>query len=161
MDVVKTIIRKDGLLGLYVGMESTFWRYVVILCGCYCTIKAKVRRHLWWNAGYFGCIFKVRAMLPKPEVRDIISSLHILETDRLTFVFAFRTDQSGARRERPDRWYRRRVRRHCNQYAVRTFTCTLRVINPACSLLYRRFDVRSLLPRLVGSVHTADRACNF
>ena len=27
MDVVRTIVRKDGLLGLYVGMESTFWRY--------------------------------------------------------------------------------------------------------------------------------------
>ncbi|KIP05709.1 hypothetical protein PHLGIDRAFT_107900 [Phlebiopsis gigantea 11061_1 CR5-6] len=49
MDVVRTIIRNDGLLGLYVGMESTFWR------------------HLWWNAGYFGCIFKVREVLPKPE----------------------------------------------------------------------------------------------
>lgn len=49
MDVVKTIIKKEGVIGLYVGMESTFWR------------------HLWWNAGYFGCIFKVREMLPKPE----------------------------------------------------------------------------------------------
>lgn len=27
MDVLKTIVKKDGLLGLYVGMESTFWRY--------------------------------------------------------------------------------------------------------------------------------------
>lgn len=26
MDVVKSIVRKDGLLGLYAGMESTFWR---------------------------------------------------------------------------------------------------------------------------------------
>ncbi|THG96144.1 hypothetical protein EW026_g5638 [Hermanssonia centrifuga] len=49
MDVVRTIIKNEGVLGLYVGMESTFWR------------------HLWWNAGYFGCIFKVRSMLPKPE----------------------------------------------------------------------------------------------
>ncbi|KAI0789292.1 mitochondrial carrier [Abortiporus biennis] len=49
MDVVKTIIRKDGLLGLYNGMEATFWR------------------HLWWNAGYFGCIYKVRSMLPKAK----------------------------------------------------------------------------------------------
>ncbi|KAJ8075752.1 hypothetical protein PM082_021382 [Marasmius tenuissimus] len=49
MDVVRTIIRKDGLLGLYAGMESTFWR------------------HFWWNGGYFGCIFQVRAMLPKAE----------------------------------------------------------------------------------------------
>lgn len=28
MDVVKRVIAKDGLLGLYAGMESTFWRYV-------------------------------------------------------------------------------------------------------------------------------------
>jgi len=26
MDVVKQVVRKDGLLGLYAGMESTFWR---------------------------------------------------------------------------------------------------------------------------------------
>ncbi|KAI0684560.1 mitochondrial carrier [Cytidiella melzeri] len=49
MDVVRKVIKNDGFLGLYAGMEATFWR------------------HLWWNAGYFGCIFKVRAMLPKPE----------------------------------------------------------------------------------------------
>ncbi|PCH42960.1 mitochondrial carrier [Wolfiporia cocos MD-104 SS10] len=49
MDVVKQIVQKDGLLGLYSGMEATFWR------------------HFWWNGGYFGCIFQVRAVLPKPE----------------------------------------------------------------------------------------------
>ncbi|KAK2460419.1 hypothetical protein APHAL10511_007584 [Amanita phalloides] len=48
-DVVKQIVRKEGLLGLYAGMESTFWR------------------HFWWNGGYFGCIFQVRALLPKAE----------------------------------------------------------------------------------------------
>jgi len=52
MDVVRQIIRKDGVLGLYAGMEATFWR------------------HLWWNAGYFGCIFKVREVLPKPETNS-------------------------------------------------------------------------------------------
>lgn len=26
MDVVRTIIKKDGALGLYAGMEATFWR---------------------------------------------------------------------------------------------------------------------------------------
>ncbi|KAI0075165.1 mitochondrial carrier [Panus rudis PR-1116 ss-1] len=52
MDVVRSIIKKDGLLGLYSGMEATFWR------------------HLWWNAGYFGCIFKVRSVLPKPETNQ-------------------------------------------------------------------------------------------
>jgi hypothetical protein len=36
-------------------------------------------RHLWWNAGYFGCIFKVRSVLPKPEVGLALSyTTHIL-----------------------------------------------------------------------------------
>lgn len=47
MDVVKQIIRKEGFLGLYSGMESTFWR------------------HLVWNGGYFGAIFTVKQYLPK------------------------------------------------------------------------------------------------
>ncbi|KAH7101403.1 mitochondrial carrier [Auriculariales sp. MPI-PUGE-AT-0066] len=47
MEVVKSIVRADGFLGLYAGMESTFWR------------------HFWWNGGYFGSIFQVKAMLPK------------------------------------------------------------------------------------------------
>jgi len=49
VDVVKQIVRKEGILGLYAGMEATFWR------------------HLWWNGGYFGCIFQVRSMMPKAE----------------------------------------------------------------------------------------------
>jgi solute carrier family 25 (mitochondrial 2-oxodicarboxylate transporter), member 21 len=49
MDVVKQIIRKEGVLGMYNGMESTFWR------------------HLWWNGGYFGCIYQVRALLPEAK----------------------------------------------------------------------------------------------
>ncbi|KDQ54677.1 hypothetical protein JAAARDRAFT_60626 [Jaapia argillacea MUCL 33604] len=49
MDCLRQVIKKDGLLGLYAGMESTFWR------------------HLWWNGGYFASIFKVRALLPKAE----------------------------------------------------------------------------------------------
>ncbi|KAK7468453.1 hypothetical protein VKT23_002965 [Stygiomarasmius scandens] len=52
MDVVKQIVKKEGVLGLYAGMESTFWR------------------HLWWNGGYFGCIFQVRSMLPKAETQQ-------------------------------------------------------------------------------------------
>lgn len=28
-------------------------------------------RHLYWNGGYFGCIFQVRALLPKAEVRHL------------------------------------------------------------------------------------------
>ncbi|KAF9447383.1 mitochondrial carrier [Macrolepiota fuliginosa MF-IS2] len=49
MDVVKQVIRKEGLLGLYAGMESTFWR------------------HVYWNGGYFGTIFTVKKLLPKAE----------------------------------------------------------------------------------------------
>lgn len=36
-------------MALYNGFEATLWRHIV------------------WNAGYFGCIFQVRAQLPKPE----------------------------------------------------------------------------------------------
>ncbi|KAF8630084.1 hypothetical protein AX17_005482 [Amanita inopinata Kibby_2008] len=52
MDVVKQIVRKEGLLGLYAGMESTFWR------------------HVYWNGGYFGSIFQIRAMLPPAETQQ-------------------------------------------------------------------------------------------
>jgi len=51
MDVLRSIIKKDGILGLYAGMEATFWR------------------HLWWNAGYFGCIYKVRTSLPEAKTQ--------------------------------------------------------------------------------------------
>ncbi|KAF9566053.1 mitochondrial carrier [Agrocybe pediades] len=49
IDVVKQIIRKEGPLGLYAGMESTFWR------------------HVYWNGGYFGVIYQIKTLLPKPE----------------------------------------------------------------------------------------------
>ncbi|KAK6459972.1 mitochondrial 2-oxodicarboxylate carrier 1 [Scheffersomyces coipomensis] len=48
-DVVKDIVKNNGLLGLYKGMESTLWR------------------HIWWNAGYFGVIHQVRGLMPKPK----------------------------------------------------------------------------------------------
>jgi solute carrier family 25 (mitochondrial 2-oxodicarboxylate transporter), member 21 len=28
LDVVRQTVRKGGILGLYAGMEATFWRYV-------------------------------------------------------------------------------------------------------------------------------------
>ncbi|KAJ5047553.1 uncharacterized protein L3040_003376 [Drepanopeziza brunnea f. sp. 'multigermtubi'] len=49
MDVVVKTIKHEGPLALYNGLESTMWRHVL------------------WNAGYFGCIFQVRALLPKTE----------------------------------------------------------------------------------------------
>ncbi len=48
IDCVRKIIVAEGPLTLYQGLESTIWRHVV------------------WNAGYFGCIFQVRGLLPKP-----------------------------------------------------------------------------------------------
>ncbi|KAK3623602.1 hypothetical protein LTR22_024330 [Elasticomyces elasticus] len=45
-DAVTKIIRQEGPLALYQGLESTMWR------------------HILWNAGYFGCIFQVRELLP-------------------------------------------------------------------------------------------------
>lgn len=49
LDCVQKIIRQEGILTLYQGLESTMWR------------------HILWNAGYFGCIFQVRGMLSKPK----------------------------------------------------------------------------------------------
>lgn len=49
IDVFQAIVRQEGLLALYNGLEATLWR------------------HISWNAGYFGIIFSVRDMLPKPE----------------------------------------------------------------------------------------------
>lgn len=46
--VVKTV-KAEGPLAMYNGLESTLWR------------------HIWWNAGYFGCIFQVKALMPKPQ----------------------------------------------------------------------------------------------
>ena len=46
IDVVTKTIKAEGPLALYQGLESTLWR------------------HILWNAGYFGCIFQVRAQLP-------------------------------------------------------------------------------------------------
>jgi len=49
IDCVKKIIAQEGPLTLYQGLESTMWRHVL------------------WNAGYFGCIFQVKELLPKSK----------------------------------------------------------------------------------------------
>jgi solute carrier family 25 (mitochondrial 2-oxodicarboxylate transporter), member 21 len=49
VDAVVKIVRQEGPLALYNGLESTLWR------------------HILWNGGYFGCIFQVRAQLPRAE----------------------------------------------------------------------------------------------
>ncbi|KAF2467458.1 mitochondrial 2-oxodicarboxylate carrier protein-like protein [Lindgomyces ingoldianus] len=49
LDCLVKVVRHEGPLALYNGFEATLWRHIV------------------WNAGYFGCIFQVRAQLPQPE----------------------------------------------------------------------------------------------
>jgi len=49
MDAVMKIVRNEGVLALYKGLESTIWRHAV------------------WNAGYFGLINQVKLTLPKPR----------------------------------------------------------------------------------------------
>lgn len=46
-DVVVQMVKKEGLLSLYNGLEATLWR------------------HITWNAGYFGVIAQARTLLPK------------------------------------------------------------------------------------------------
>ena len=48
VDCVAKTVKNEGPLALYNGLESTLWR------------------HILWNAGYFGCIFQVKALMPKP-----------------------------------------------------------------------------------------------
>ena len=61
LDCVAKTVKNEGVLSLYQGLESTMWR------------------HILWNAGYFGCIFQVRQLLPKADnkkgqmVNDLIS----------------------------------------------------------------------------------------
>lgn len=52
IDVVRSIVRQEGPLALYNGLEAT-------LC-----------RHISWNAGYFGVIFQVRQLLPKADTKS-------------------------------------------------------------------------------------------
>ncbi|KAK8069640.1 mitochondrial 2-oxodicarboxylate transporter [Apiospora phragmitis] len=60
-DALMKIIKNEGPMALYNGLESTLWR------------------HILWNAGYFGCIFQVRQLLPSANskksqiVNDIIA----------------------------------------------------------------------------------------
>lgn len=52
IDCVTKIVKQEGPLSLYNGLESTLWR------------------HILWNSGYFGCIFQVKSLLPKADVKS-------------------------------------------------------------------------------------------
>ncbi|KAK9319701.1 mitochondrial carrier domain-containing protein [Lipomyces orientalis] len=49
LDCAIKIVRNEGVLAIYNGLEVTLWR------------------HILWNSGYFGVIFKARELLPKAE----------------------------------------------------------------------------------------------
>ncbi|OTA91875.1 hypothetical protein M434DRAFT_396821 [Hypoxylon sp. CO27-5] len=59
IDVVAKTIKNEGILAMYNGLESTMWR------------------HILWNAGYFGCIFQVKELLPKADTKkgEILNGL--------------------------------------------------------------------------------------
>ncbi|EWC48385.1 putative mitochondrial 2-oxodicarboxylate carrier [Drechslerella stenobrocha 248] len=52
VDCFVKLVKAEGPLALYNGLESTVWR------------------HLVWNAGYFGVIFQARTLLPKAETKQ-------------------------------------------------------------------------------------------
>lgn len=52
VDCVSKTVKTEGPLALYNGLESTMWR------------------HILWNAGYFGCIFQVRQLLPQTDSKS-------------------------------------------------------------------------------------------
>ncbi|KAI7869032.1 mitochondrial carrier domain-containing protein [Spinellus fusiger] len=49
IDTLSKVIKTEGLLALYNGLEATVWRHAV------------------WNGGYFGVIFGVRQILPQAK----------------------------------------------------------------------------------------------
>ncbi|OBZ74871.1 putative mitochondrial 2-oxodicarboxylate carrier, partial [Grifola frondosa] len=70
IDVVKQIVKKEGMLGLVICRHGS--NDVAVspsspsfsLCS---GAHTQDYRHFWWNGGYFGCIYQVRSLLPKPE----------------------------------------------------------------------------------------------
>jgi len=51
-DALFKIIRQEGPLALYNGLEATIWRHAV------------------WNGGFFGSIFSVREVMPKATTKN-------------------------------------------------------------------------------------------
>ena len=49
VDCVLKIVKEEGPLAMYNGLESTLWR------------------HILWNAGYFGVIFQIKSLLPEAK----------------------------------------------------------------------------------------------
>jgi len=47
IDLIVKMVREEGAMSLMGGLEATMWR------------------HIFWNAGYFGCIFQLRDLASK------------------------------------------------------------------------------------------------
>lgn len=52
MEVVLKTVKQNGIFSLYNGLESTMWR------------------NAFWNGGYFGVIFQIRALLPEAKTNS-------------------------------------------------------------------------------------------
>ncbi|SAM02142.1 hypothetical protein [Absidia glauca] len=51
-DALTKIVKQEGPLALYNGLEATMWRHAI------------------WNGGYFGTIFMIKDKLPKAETKN-------------------------------------------------------------------------------------------
>ncbi|CAO3636505.1 unnamed protein product [Cunninghamella blakesleeana] len=51
-DALAKVIKQEGPLALFNGLEATMWR------------------HALWNGAYFGSIFKIKDLLPKAETKN-------------------------------------------------------------------------------------------
>lgn len=52
VDVITKTVKNEGILSMYNGLEATLWR------------------HITWNGAYFGSIFQIRQLMPKPEDKN-------------------------------------------------------------------------------------------
>lgn len=112
IDVIKQVVKRDGVLGLYAGMESTFWRLVYQFIRSPFYYSYLLLRHVYWNGGYFGCIHQVKAILPKPQVCQsfipFVMELNLFPSPcyQIRAVFPEWTDeQLYLRNGRRVRWY--------------------------------------------------------
>lgn len=133
MDVVKTILKKEGPLGLYVGMESTFWRYV----GCI----SRVTVVLTARSDTYGGTRDTSGVSSKFALcsRSLKYGLPPLICRRPWLIRVLRAEQQSAHHERPHRWHSRRVRWYRDQHSVRAqIAATLMLLTQS-----HRFDVSS------------------
>ena len=140
--MLKQVIQKEGLLGLYAGMESTFWRYIIWskFSNLMTTFISCCFRQVYWNGGYFGCIHQVKALLPKPDVRAVLFSTPELDLDLIISAEPTRATLEQLR-VWCHRWFRRyRVEYTVSHSAISTLIGVIKVIFK----IITRFDVNQI-----------------